>query len=354
MKRLWFVLFAVVAVELTSSAIAIGASPPTISPVRWDLRMIGEATVWEKLRSKAAVWAEEKAELQSILVKHPDSAWADDAAIMLAGGKASFDKDTKGAIADLQAVAERFPDGQTVVIWWDAENWCYLEGVWMRASSSLVFMAPDGTVRKENPFDKDGSIPQPEKEYLAYFDHLEKHPRRTPFVAKLIIATISGSSGDNAAATKTLETLVADARGYLAKESAADEQAAGEADGYYIQRIWRPEYRAYLDLAGYYALQGDKEKAASVAGELAQTVSPSGWNWRLNKGVGRVLDSFGFPDQAKMQYRLAVAGLEKEIAGIKARNNRLAQTASLIGSPDEIPSQLSDELQGLTELVERP
>ena len=68
-----------------------------ISSKRWDLQMIEEAPIWHRLKIhyfKEPVkeyWPKRKTALQSVITQFPASRWADDAALMLAGGQASIE-----------------------------------------------------------------------------------------------------------------------------------------------------------------------------------------------------------------------------------------------------------------------
>ena len=235
---------------------------------RWDLRMIKEAKIWDKLTTnilyadRQKYWPERKAALESVVRDYPDSRWADDAALILACGRADFDNDIDGAITDLQKVAAEYPDGKTMVTSWipGGDFPCEFDQTWTSSTGWLVFLNQDGSTRIAKPFDREGTIPQLYKERLAYFNHLEKYPRRTNVMARIFISKLLVRKGDSAQATMVLKDVVLKSKD-LAKTIAADSKAASGTCGYHIRNLRRPEYNAYFLLAHLYKKQKDKPKA---------------------------------------------------------------------------------------------
>ena len=295
---------------------------------RWDLRMIKEAPIWTSLLTNYYYaehrrnWPGRKAALEKIVRESPQSQWADDAAFILACGKASFENDAVGAILGLDQVARQYPQGQTVVAYWDKVDGCRFDQVWLNWQAGLVYLNPDGTVRVAKPFDKDGQIFQREKEALAYFDHMERCPARTSVTAMLFKAKIQESRGDLQAAIATLEKVVSEAEGYLAELHRADKAAGVSRDGFYIRSsLRRPESEAYFLLIDLYERRNVLDHVREKAGKLVSACSPDGWNWTINSQLGDVYARVGFLGPAREQYQLAQKGLAalKEYMGARSK-----------------------------------
>jgi tetratricopeptide (TPR) repeat protein len=285
---------------------------------RWDLLMIKEARIWKNLLINYAYaehqryWPERNAALKKIVHEFADSRWADDAALILACGKASFENNASGAIADLKKVAEQYTNAHTVVSHWDPHDGCRLDDTWLMWQGGLVFLKPDGTIRIAKPFDRDGKMSQLEREGLAYFEHLERYPRATKVMAQLFISEMLGQKGDRAGAIAVLEKIVSNSASYLALVSKGDRIGASKPDGYYIRTlVGRPEYRAYLSLIGYYEKQEEIDKAREMADTLLKLCSKDGWLWTINRHIGNFFGRHGLRSQAKEQYQLALTGLSK-------------------------------------------
>jgi tetratricopeptide (TPR) repeat protein len=314
---------------------------------RWDLQMIAEAPIWKNLlvdysyADRKERWPERKRALQRILDKYPQSTWADDAALVLAGGKASFEGNAKEAIADLQQVVRKYPRGQTIVVRWDPLNGCLFDDVWLTWQGGLVFLNQDDSVRAATPFSENG-ITQREKEALAYFEHLEQFPRGTAVTAKLIWASVLMTENMDTQALSVLNDIVSTSRTYLALVSRADEKAALRPDGFLISMLSsRPEYQAYLLLARSYEKQGAAEKALEVASQLVELVSEDGWRWEINRQVADLYKRNGQNDRAKAQYQLALAGLRKQEDVVQKRN-KLVEGREV---PDRFWNETREEIQ---------
>ena len=351
-----FTILATLVSLALATALPLGEKSPPEAPVppeaepaaqRWDLRMIEEAPIWDYLLVKygyaahAKYWPERKAALQTIVNEVPDSRWADDAALILACGKADFEGDANGAVAALREVIKKYPDGHTIVDEWSPPEGCRLDQAWLMWVGGLVFLNPDRTIGVSRPFDRDGKISQEEREILAYFDHLEKHPKLTIDVAQCFIADKLWRQGKLAGATAELEAIIA-RHPDLAAINAADRQAAVQADGYLIGHVppnettpvWRPEYDAYLWLSGLYQAQGQNDNAVATAVALAEACSADGWYYRLNRRVGDRCAENGRWTEAERQYRLGVQGYRQVVADRAARQEA-AEAAGLISKPPD-------------------
>ncbi len=315
-RRSIYILFVFSIGILLCNTVQLSAQDVRRDSTRWDLEMIEEARIWKKLLVNYAYaehekyWPETRAALREVVEKHAASQWADDAALMLAGGKASFEGDVPGAIADLVKVVEEYPDGQTVVARWDPEDGCRLDEVWLMWQGSLVFLNPDGSMRVAKPFDKDRDLSQLEREALTYFDHLKYYPVSTQAMARLFMADMHASAGDQARASAVLREMVSDSRAYLNLIHKADRIAGRKPEGYHVRSLGRrPEYRAHLSLIRLYERQGEVDNAVGTARALMDLTGKEGWLWNLNRRIGEFYERRGLKEQAKEQYRLAVDGL---------------------------------------------
>ena len=100
-----------------------------------------------------------------------------------------------------------YPDGNTVVVGWAPDIGCALDRTWL---GTTVLLSPIGfSVSESRPYDRYGTISKGNLEKLAYFEHLEKYPRRTIDVAQLISAQIRAKEGDFKGAIAELEALIA-------------------------------------------------------------------------------------------------------------------------------------------------
>lgn len=285
---------------------------------RWDQSMIKEAPAWKPLLVKyseadhAKNWPERRKALEAVVTSHATSQWTDDAQLALACGIASFENDVPGAIKLLDRIIADYPDATTVVIDYRPDFGCELDAKWIMAQGGLVFLNDDGTVRMSKPFDKDGKIGEPEQEMLVYFDHLQRHPRKTKVVAELIKAELLHHAGQDDKAIVILDGIIADARKTIAETSAADRNAAQGQYGWQIRCMWRPEYEAWRMRAGLLA-KDEPQKSTALITELARTVSPDGWHWQLNKVAGELARKNKQDATATEQYELAAKGLQSAI-----------------------------------------
>jgi tetratricopeptide (TPR) repeat protein len=283
---------------------------------RWDLQMIKEAPIWKNLLVNYAYadhkkfWPERKKALETILEQFPESRWADDAALVLACGKASFENNMDGAISALKKVAEIYPYGRTIVVEWDPQDGCRFDDTWLMWQGSLVFLNPDGTARTSKPFHRYGEISPLEKEALAYFNHLDQFPRSTKVTAQFFISEMLGLKGDKVGAVAVLEEIVSRSASYLPQINKADRGAASQPEGYYTRGLTtRPEYRAYFSLIGYYEKLKKIDKAKAAAVNFYNSCSSDGWLWAFNRYMGDFYERHNLWKQAEEQYQTALKGL---------------------------------------------
>lgn len=318
--------------------------------VSWDLRMIKEAPIWKHLlvnyfyADHTIYWPERKEALQKVIEEFPNSRWADDAALLLAGGQASIEGDIKGAINALKKVVHDYPFESTIVTLWDSERGFRLNDAWLMWAPALAFLNQDRTIRSSYPFDRDGMISILEREALTYFDHIEKFPVPTKDVAQLGIASMLQALGDLSGASSELEDLIS---GYsdLPAINAADREAANKPDGYLIAceppsdmtPVWRIQYAAYQSLINLYQLQDKKDKAEKLALELVSICSPDGWYWNINRYVGDICAKNDRWDLAAEQYELVLKSVRKSVAYQVQRLQTLYEAGYMI-KPDDFIS----------------
>jgi tetratricopeptide (TPR) repeat protein len=279
--------------------------------------MIEDASVWTKLLTEYGnaehkkAWVQRKAALQEIVEAHPESRWADDAALILACGKASFEDDARGAISDLEAVIKKYPYAQTVVEQWSPDTGCRFDETWLMWAGGLAMLGPDGLAITSRAFGAHGEIVFVEREVLAYFEQLDICPRSTKVMAQLLISQIHAYAGGRDSAASVLEEIVDSSFAYTGLISAADRAAASQDDGYYVRTLVnRPEYRAFLLLIDYYQQQGKLRRVAELASRWVELCSPDGWLWSIHRHLGNSFAHHGMSDEAQEQYRLALAGLD--------------------------------------------
>ncbi len=327
---------AVIAIAMLMSMFPYGSTAAqTVVSGRWDLRMIDEAQIWTHLLTgyvnadHQRAWPQRKSALQLILSRYPDSRWADDAALTLACGRASLENDLPGAIADLERIAEQYPDAQTVIDRWDPDLGCRFDETWLARLGGLVSIDPEGTIRKTRPFDRDGEIDHREQEALRYFSHLARYPRSTRAMARLLGSHLLLAQGDAPRAVAMLESMVEDADAYLSALNRTDRIAVSRDDGFLCRNLFgRPEYHAYLMLAQEYQRQGKTEATLKSASTLVQRYSSDGWLWWINREVADLYRNAGRSDLADEQYSLTLKGLDTDRKLSTVRANRVGSKIS--------------------------
>ena len=310
-----------------------------MSSKRWDLQMIEEAPIWHRLKIHyfdepvKKYWPERKTALQTVITQFPASRWADDAALMLAGGQASIEGDRAGALRTLRQVMDNYQDRNTVVVGWAPDIGCALDRIWLGTTGLL---SPEGSVSESRPFDRYGTISKVDLKILAYFEHLEKYPRRTIDVAQLISAQIRAEQRDFKGAIAELELLIARSAN-LKRIVATDGQLANRPKvilsalvrfaPFRVRGVARPQYSAYHYLMHLYQSQKEVEKAMDVGLKLANIGSSDGREWFINRVVGNLLAQNGRWAKAEEQYQFAVNGyrayVERLIAEKELSNESL-------------------------------
>ena len=309
---------------LVATGATLGAEAPR-APERWDLRMIAEGRIWPNLlvgyayADRKKHWPERKAALSKIIKDFPDSRWADDAALVLAGGMASLENNWRGACKRLAALAQASGEHGTVVEAWDADMGFRFDPTWLMWRGSLVFLNKDGTIRHSKPWGRHGPLSSGEQEALALFHHLDRWPRRTADVARLTIAQIHHRNGDLKGAVAALEELLSRMRD-LVQTAQADREAASRQHCRLIRGVWRPEYAACLHLIWLYEQQGQHDRSIALGRLFAHASSRDGWYpWHINRTVGDICAKYKRWKEAEEQYTVALAGAKMWIADLKER-----------------------------------
>jgi hypothetical protein len=283
--------------------------------------MIEEYPVWRRLLTnysrsdRKALWPETSAALRSILQIEGDGQWDDEAALCLACGKASFEDDIDGAIAGLEDAARRYSGRQTVVEGFNMHVGYLFSQTWMKWAPGIARMDESGEVTWSRPFDKHGSLDSPvHREALAYFNHMDSHPRDASVVAKVFTAQLLISRGDVAGAEKVLEGLIGNGE-EIGRLGAADREAASKPDGFLIKGLWRPEYAACHYLIYCRERLYGKDAGTETALRLVRLCSADGWLWRgMNRAIGDRCSAEGCWKEAREQYELALSGCRAEVS----------------------------------------
>jgi tetratricopeptide (TPR) repeat protein len=299
---------------------------------------MAERKIWKEIRlyysrNPAERWPERKNRLQKIINQFPTSQWADDAILILVGEQAVIDGNTESAIAALRQVMESYPSEHTIVVGWRTYMGCKLDYMWLLETVPLLSRPRSRPIRVDVP--PSGQM----REILAYFEHLEKYPRRTVDIAQLMIAQMLSSQGDVKGAIAELEAII-DRTGDLRTIVATDNQLAKRPNAhlvkshtpYAFRQVARPQYAAYRYLMPLYQSQSEVEKAIAIGLELANTASPDGSRWSINQSVGDLLAQNGRWAKAEEQYQLAVNAyrefVEETIVEKELANQSLPSSAT--------------------------
>lgn len=325
--------------------------------MRWDVKMIGEAYIWENLicdyakENGSLYWPEKEKAFQKVLSDYTDSQWADDAELLMAGEKALIDHNLDGAITALREVIKRYPTASTIIDNWDSKRGCHIGEVWLMWAPGLVILNKDRSIRIAFPFDRNSQISLLEKEALTYFDHIEKYPQKTKDVAQFIIAAMLWEIGKADEAISELQKLLAEYPD-LSKIRNIDFETAKTEDGYLIGHeppfdalpIWRIQYSASIFLINLYLHSGRIEEALSICSKLGSECSPDGWYWNINKFIGNIYAKYDKPALAKEQYDISISGINKIFINQDIRMNALLREGNAI-VPDNITSWKEEALK---------
>jgi tetratricopeptide (TPR) repeat protein len=284
-------------VVCSGSTMCAGKSNAIEGP-RWDLMMVHESHIWSHLfdsyrgpgESKER-WPRRKESLLSIIKQHPGSQWADDAAVILACGMFEYEGNANAARSALKTIIVKYPEGKTIIEpYWFIGLGCRLDKTWMRATSAT----------EDGAFDSDSTISQQEKDFLTYFEHLEKHPKYTKDIVHIFTANILAYQGDYYSASLELKEVTREQQRY-AKAIRADSQIALEINGMQLKEIIRPDQLAHLQLIACLDKLG-KPKMALEALETYAGIINAGTSFSAIEQVGDLYKEHNLIEKAKKQY----------------------------------------------------
>jgi len=324
---------------------------------RWDLMMIEEAHIWNPFTwfyngarydttgYLATNWNKRKVAIQAILEAHPESQWADDAALCLACIQTA-EGNLQGAIRALEEVMERYPEGHTVVEFCAPYKGYILDENWLFLVWEAVQYHTDGEIQRSTPFDQNGEFDPMERAILRYFAHLEEYPRLTVDTAQMALASLLYRE-DRDKADAELQAMLT-RHSDLASLIEADRRAAADPDGHIVAvDIFTHRYRLYRipcyglrSLWQSYEARGDMDKALPTGLELVEKCSSNGWYWRENQRVGDLAARMERWEIAAEQYRLALQGLRKLVADRIAMKEMLYEADRLTGKVPTLEMEL--------------
>ena len=312
---------------------------------RWDKRMapLEEVKIWSNLivgyryGNPAAVWPARKQSLQRIVTEHPDSQWADDAAIILACGLYEFEGQAEASINAFREILVDYPEADTVVVpmlWMIANgvqmvgNGVPLDETWLQAVSALKCRGRDG-IREGTPYNHPRAPLSTSRGMLAYFDHLRKYPIRTRDVVRVLLSDVYAHEKDFPAAIRELETLLSSTDDYEAAVVADKARALGR-DGLPVVRIYRPQERAFVALMAYYRIKGDRSKWEATAQRFS-AIASKGIRTASMRYAAQAYKALGMSTKARAMYTRALATVDLIIVADIEQRKQAAETE---GDPD--------------------
>jgi hypothetical protein len=344
-----FIRYIIISISFLLITLLLNAQEKIVKSDRWDQNIIMDAKIWPNLlvnyiyEDRILHWPKRKQALTKVIVDFPNSKWADDAALLLAGQQAVLDNNLDVAILGLREIIKKYPLENTIVVSWNSLKGCQINEGWLMWAPSLVAFNVDFSVRATFPFDKDGIISILEAEVLTYFEHLERYPQRTKDVAQYIIALMLRQKGDIAGAISELEDLQI-AYPDLSKIRTIDFEAAKKENGHLIESeppfdatpIWRVQYTASLLLIDLYLMQKNKDKVLDLSKRIELECSPNGWYWNINKYLGNIYSQFNLLELASEQYDLSIKGIRERSKSEGIRLNTLFEKGYVIKPKDFI------------------
>ena len=277
-----------------------GAAAQATTELRWDERRIrdypiyrlllkaraygsgvSEPSQWSSAKEKGKPFVDPRREknLREVLSRHPESEYADDAALLLARARFFYHDDAKGAIEDLYKVISRYPKGT-----WFAENRLFLEYAvvsnvmrggrprrgwhnWLPSLEKIKKMGKAG----EDEMRRWRRV----QEELCYWKYWKEHPNLTRDEARYWIAwiIIKGDLRDRfPEAEQNLRQLVELRRPKDARRTPRDQEAARRREhGTGITRwMFRTERKAHLFLIEWLVYQKKFDFAKAAASDYAK------------------------------------------------------------------------------------
>jgi hypothetical protein len=257
-------------------------------------------------------WPNKRRQLEAAIAQFPDSPYADDIALAIGCGIASYEDDLEGSVKAFREVQKRYPDGKSILsYWWPNSSRWHFDSEWLYRAPGVVQRRRDGS-RVARPFGRGTDNLDPrERAALAYFHHLEAWPRHTRDLAQWYIVHALRAAGDESAALQELAKFCELNEDKMAEFNRADREASSRAEGHLILGIMRPCVGAHLELSEMLLAQGKTEDAIAVGKRLVERVSWDGWHWTANKKLGDLYlaRNAGAPSkEAQEQYALALNG----------------------------------------------
>jgi len=205
--------------------------------------------------------------LRKLLADHGDSAYAGDAALLLARAKFIYHADADGAIKELKKVAEKYPDAH-----WVAEDrmfteWALIPDIKRKDPAGKEWIPRTSWFNDESPKEKAGRT----WEILSYFSHLNQHPNFTVDEAHYWIAwiIIEGKIKDRYAEAE--EHLNAIITKYKDEKRVQKDVAASKAlNNPEILRLERTEMKSYILLLQHYEREGQNDKFLKGVADYAK------------------------------------------------------------------------------------
>lgn len=304
---------------------------------RWDKRMapLEEVKIWSNLivgyryGNSAAAWPARKQLLQRIVTEHPDSQWADDAAIILACGLYEFEGQAEASINAFREILVDYPEADTVVVpLWILGHAVHLDETWVQAVSALKYLGRDG-IREGTPYNHPRAPLSTSRGMLAYFDHLRKYPIRTRDVVRVLLSNVYAQNKDFPAAIRELETLLSSTDGYEAAVVADKARALGR-DGLLVVGIDRPQERAFVALMAYYRIKGDRSKSEAKTQRFS-AIASKGIRTSSMRYAAQAYKALGMSTKARAMYTRALAAVDLIIVADIEQRKQAAETE---GDPD--------------------
>ena len=312
------------------------------SSLRWDQKIIEEAHIWNNLlvnymyADAEKYWPERNEALESIVFNYPLSKWADDAALLLAGVKASVEKDISGAIKDLRVVIQKYPDAATVVENWYMHSGFRLNEAWVMYAPNLVICDSNNKVIRTFPFDANENISIREQETLAFFDHLNKHPNYTKHRALYTIVLMLLEQGNIKEAIAELEALLNKSSDFydIIKN---DMNASKAKNGFRLESVPpfnktpvnRVQYDAMALLCELYLENNNNEKALELTKSYAEKCGSRGWLWNYNLFFCRQFIKMDELKLAEKQLGIAEKGIASKIDRTVKRQEKIYEEKEL-------------------------
>jgi hypothetical protein len=255
-----------------------------------------------------------------IVASHPQSPYADDAALALAIGAANFEHRPLEALERLQAVAQQFAASGTILAEYSPYRFHEVDPVWWQAVVVLLQAKPGPrgqTVFPDIPVcDVEARLGFRDQCATSYALHLQVYPVSTRQYALLTANLIK--AGDKTKVREVLDGLkaVAEVDARFEEIAAIDRKASGQPTGYYIGLLRRPAVVAMQRFFRCCNSSDLTDEGIAAGARIVPKMSPDGWFWELNQGLGdlyRKKAAGGPSPEAVTHYTLALSGYLAEV-----------------------------------------